>query len=134
MEEVKRTILTFPKKEQIVLEILEDEIDQKTLDLIISSMAGEGIKIFIDDFGTKSSNFDRVLKYKSLIESIKIDRVVWKNMQYVIKSLVEEMKDIKIIAEKVKTEVELKSLLDMGVVLFQGWYFKDNFDKLVKNL
>lgn len=132
MEEVKRSILSSPKKEQIVLEILEDEIDEKTLDLIISSMAGEGIKISIDDFGTKSSNFDRVLKYKSLIESIKIDRVLWKNMQYVVKSIVEEMKDIKIIAEKVETEVELKSLLDMGIVLFQGWYFKDNFDKMIK--
>ncbi|MEZ0323732.1 MAG: EAL domain-containing protein [Hydrogenothermaceae bacterium] len=131
LDEVVNALSKSPIKECIVIELLEEDIDEKILEEIVSKLLLNSVKISIDDFGTKSSNFDRLLKYKDIVDSIKIDRILWKNMPYVIEAIVKESK-ADIIAEKVETEEEIKSLEKMGIRLFQGWYFKSNFDKVIK--
>lgn len=126
VDEIVKLVKASPVSNNIVIEILEEDIKDNTLEKIISIFADNRIKISIDDFGTRSSNFDRLLKYRDIIESIKIDRIMWKNMPYVVKAMVEEL-DVKIIAEKVETKEELDSLVESGIKLFQGWFFKNNF-------
>lgn len=129
IDEIISLVKNSPVAKNIVIEILEEDIDEKTLENIISKLAENRIRISIDDFGTKSSNFDRLLKYKDIVESVKIDRVLWKNMPYVVKALVEDI-SINIIAEKVETKEELDKLASFGIKLFQGWYFKNNLKDL----
>ncbi|MFN4196489.1 MAG: EAL domain-containing protein [Caldimicrobium sp.] len=61
----------------------------------------------------------------NVLDSIKIDGVMWKNAPELVKALKEitDKKGIKLIAEKVETKKELNKLLDLGITHFQGWYF-----------
>lgn len=124
--EIIETLDKLKMKEKVVIELTEKPIQEFEK---LSKKIGEGgIKISIDDFGTESANLDRIIKSIDFIESIKIDKVVWKNFTEVVKGLVEsellKKSNIKIIAEKVETEEELKKLISIGVKYFQGWYFK----------
>lgn len=130
-DEIINIINKSKAKEKIVIEILEEYMLEKDMDILINSFAENGINISIDDFGTKASNFDRLLKYKTVIESVKIDRVLWKSMPYVVKAIVEESQ-MKVIAKKVETQEEINMLSNLGVSFFQGWYFKDNFESFIK--
>lgn len=131
VDDIVKLVKDSPIYENIVIEILEEDIEENVLEGIISNFVSNRIKISIDDFGTRSSNFDRLLKYRDIVESIKIDRILWKNMPYVLKAMVEEL-NVKIIAEKVETKEELESLSEFGIRLFQGWYFKNNIKDLDK--
>jgi EAL domain-containing protein (putative c-di-GMP-specific phosphodiesterase class I) len=69
------------------------------------------------------------MNYKNIIESIKIDRILWVNMLNVVKEIVDfcNENNINVILEKVETKEDLDELISIGGKLFQGWYFKENF-------
>mgnify|MGYP001770703889 CR=1 FL=1 len=85
--EIIETLDKLKMKEKVVIELTEKPIQEFEK---LSKKIGEGgIKISIDDFGTESANLDRIIKSIDFIESIKIDKVVWKNFTEVVKALLE---------------------------------------------
>jgi EAL domain-containing protein (putative c-di-GMP-specific phosphodiesterase class I)/GGDEF domain-containing protein len=130
-EEILKDLSKIENKEKVIIELLED--DAPEAEEILNFFLANNIKVSLDDFGTVSSNFDRLMKYKDVVESIKIDRILWVNMLNVVKEIVSFCNEnsINVILEKVETKEELDELISMGGKLFQGWYFKENF--LTKN-
>jgi len=126
-EEILRELSKIENKEKVIIELLED--DAPGAEEILNFFLANNIKVSLDDFGTVSSNFDRLIKYKNVVESIKIDRILWVNMLNVVKEIVDfcNENNINVILEKVETKEELDELISIGGKLFQGWYFKENF-------
>jgi EAL domain-containing protein (putative c-di-GMP-specific phosphodiesterase class I)/GGDEF domain-containing protein len=126
-QEILEDLLKVECKEKVLIELLEDNIAEE--EEILNFFLANNIKVSLDDFGTLSSNFDRLIKYKNVIESIKIDRILWVNMLSVAKEIVNfcNKNNINAIFEKVETKEELDKLISIGGKFFQGWYFKDNF-------
>ncbi len=128
IDKVIESVKSHPLKDKIVVEILEETHEK--IDSFIEKFHQSGIRLSIDDFGTASANFDRLLKHSNVIESVKVDRIMWKNFNEVVKHIVEsdliKSKNIKVIAEKVETEEEIEILISKGVRYFQGWYFKNH--------
>jgi EAL domain-containing protein (putative c-di-GMP-specific phosphodiesterase class I)/GGDEF domain-containing protein len=126
-EEILKELSKIENKEKVIIELLED--DAPKTEEILNFFLSNNIKVSLDDFGTVSSNFDRLMNYKNVIESIKIDRILWVNMLNVVKEIVDfcNESNINVIFEKVETKEELDELISIGGKLFQGWYFKENF-------
>lgn len=126
-EGILKELLKVENREKAVIELLEDKTTEE--EEILNFFLANNIKVSLDDFGTLSSNFDRLIKYKNVIESIKIDRILWVNMLNIVKEITNFCNEngIDVIFEKVETKEELDKLISIGGRLFQGWYFKDNF-------
>jgi EAL domain-containing protein (putative c-di-GMP-specific phosphodiesterase class I)/GGDEF domain-containing protein len=126
-DEILKELSKIENKEKVIIELLEDNATEE--EEILNFFLANNIKVSLDDFGTVSSNFDRLIKYKNVIESIKIDRILWVNMLNVVKEIVSfcNKNGIDVIFEKVETKDELDRLISIGGRFFQGWYFKDNF-------
>jgi EAL domain-containing protein (putative c-di-GMP-specific phosphodiesterase class I) len=126
-EEILKELSKIENKEKVIIELLEDDVPEA--EEILNFFLANNIKVSLDDFGTVSSNFDRLIKYKKVVESIKIDRILWVNMLNVVKEIVSfcNKNNIDVILEKVETKKELDELINIGGKLFQGWYFKENF-------
>jgi EAL domain-containing protein (putative c-di-GMP-specific phosphodiesterase class I) len=133
-----RTILKFWKeiveflnksshREKVVIELSEGELSASKLSEVFNIFSKENIKVSLDDFDTASSNFDRFIEYRHIVESVKIDRILWKNMLGVVSEILKFGKNnnIKVICEKVESKEELEILIFIGVRYLQGWYFKD---------
>jgi EAL domain-containing protein (putative c-di-GMP-specific phosphodiesterase class I)/GGDEF domain-containing protein len=126
-EEILKELSKIENKEKVIIELLED--DAPEAEKILNFFLANNIKVSLDDFGTLSSNFDRLIKYKDVVESIKIDRILWVNMLNIVKEIVSFCNEnsIDVIFEKVETKEEINDLINIGGRLFQGWYFKENF-------
>jgi diguanylate cyclase (GGDEF)-like protein len=121
------------KKEQVVFEILESDYitDYSLLEEFVIKYRNQGIKIAIDDFGTGYSNFAHILKIRpdyikidgSLIKNINTD----KNSYELVKSIIDFSKalNLKVIAEFVHSADVYKTVLDLGVDEFQGFYLAE---------
>ena len=122
-KQVIDTINKLNLNDKVVIEITEEQSQE--IEKLIKKVNGDGIKLAIDDFGSGYSNIDRLVSSLKHVDSIKVDRVVWKNTPEILKALGEitSRKGIKLIAEKVETQKELDKLIDLGVKYFQGWYF-----------
>lgn len=121
-----------------VFEITEqDTVSDEELDAIRSlGVVGnseefkgmEGGQIAVDDYGTGHSNIVNLLRYAPHI--IKIDRFLISNIQndlnkqMFVKSTIEfsKMNNIKVLAEGVETYEEMKTVIEFGVDLIQGYY------------
>ncbi|MBR5087791.1 MAG: EAL domain-containing protein, partial [Ruminiclostridium sp.] len=87
-----------------------------------------GGQIAVDDYGTGHSNIVNLLRYAPHI--IKIDRFLISNIQndlnkqMFVKSTIEfaKMNNIKVLAEGVETFEEMKTVIEYGVDLIQGYY------------
>lgn len=125
--QVRDTISKLNLNDKVVIEIVEGEGVE--IERVTKKLNNNGIRFAIDDFGTKHSNIDRLINTinNNNLDSIKIDRVMWKNAPELVKALKEitDKKGIKLIAEKVETKKELNKLLDLGITHFQGWYFNN---------
>lgn len=123
-DDVLRELLKIENKEKVIIELVEDNIPKA--EEILSFFLINNIKISLDDFGTLLSNFDKLIGYKDVIKSIKIDRVLWINMLNVAKEIVSFCSEngIDVIFEKVETKEELDRLISISGKLFQGWYFR----------
>ncbi len=120
----------FPQ-ERIIFEITEgEEIDDKShLKGIVEYYQKTGFRTAIDDFGAGYSGLnlladmqtDLVKLDMALVRNIDADR----NRRIIIGGILQVCRDlgIEVIAEGVETRGELGTLVDLGIDLFQGYYF-----------
>ena len=93
----------------------------------LESLRALGVALSIDDFGTGYSSLSRLLSLP--VSTIKIDRSfvaeLAGNGATVIEStlLIARRMGIKVIAEGIETPQQVQALADLGVDLFQGYYF-----------
>ncbi|WP_022849730.1 EAL domain-containing protein [Limisalsivibrio acetivorans] len=124
----------------IAIEIVESKIDRNEfLSDFVSRHRDYGFFVTLDDFGAFHSNLDRIIKSKPNI--IKIDRSLIADMnrdyyrQSIIKSIIDLSKKIGslTLAEGLETEEDIVKCYELGVDLFQGFYFSkpvNDFTKL----
>lgn len=125
--------------ERIIFEFTEAEQVDDTDHLleIVQYYRQCGFKTAIDDFG---SGYSGLLQLADLpTDLIKLDMGVIRNVdqhasrQAIVKSMVQLCNDlsIQLIAEGVETEQEYRALKNMGVELFQGYFFaRPSFESL----
>ncbi|WP_457628496.1 EAL domain-containing protein [Persephonella sp.] len=111
----------------LVFELVETDMDVRHLKEILQQKPR--IKVSIDDFGMRYSNFDRVFELPN-VESVKIDRLLWNDpkRERLTRTLVQEFQKegLIVIAEKVETEEEYKRLVDIGFDAFQGYLWRED--------
>lgn len=109
--------------EGIFLENTEDSIS------LISQLKDLGIKIFLDDFGTRYSSLNYLVKLP--ISSIKIDKsfideIAQKGDYYTLTKLITDVAHsikLPVVAEGVENTIQLNKLKDMNVDAIQGYIF-----------
>ena len=115
---------------RIILEILEDITsynDEETIKQLYALRA-KGYKIAIDDFGSQSSNFSRLLDFNP--DYLKIDGSFIKNLQYDEKSRViceaivflSHNSNIEVVAEYVHSAKVQELVEQMGIDYSQGYF------------
>lgn len=116
----------------LIIEILEDDINEKIIfncTAIVSVLQSLGVMISIDDFGVKSSNYQRVIRLNPNI--IKIDGFLMKesinnDLAYsIIESIVHiaNNHNIKIVVEFVENANIFNLVKKLEVDYAQGYYF-----------
>lgn len=119
------------KHHQICLEFTERAImsDFENAKATMDRIAAEGYRFFLDDFGMGYSNFNCLLKLP--FKNVKLDRALTTtvngrdkagNIVYMLTELFHRM-DLKVIAEGVETEEQMKILYEFGVDRIQGYYY-----------
>ncbi|MBO4514233.1 MAG: EAL domain-containing protein, partial [Lachnospiraceae bacterium] len=116
--------------DHVVFEMTEqDSCSDEDMEALKRFSAGKGgVQIAIDDFGTGHSNIVNLLRYAPQI--IKIDHYLISgvdrdiNKQMFVKNTIDfaAMNGIKVLAEGVETSQELRTVIDFGVDLIQGFY------------
>ncbi len=115
--------------EHVVVELTEQtEADDETINMMRKRYSSIGIETAVDDYGTGYSNIVNLLRY--LPNYVKIDRMLLSGIQdnlqkqHFVKDIVLFAKenDFKILAEGVETIEELKTVIEIGVDLIQGYY------------
>jgi EAL domain-containing protein (putative c-di-GMP-specific phosphodiesterase class I) len=117
--------------DQIILEITEGEKveDAAHLRNIIEHYKQRGFRTAIDDFGAGYAGLNLLADFP--VDLIKLDIALIKNIdkdrirRSIVKGIVQVCADlsIQIIGEGVETRDELNALRDLGIELFQGYYF-----------
>jgi len=123
---------------RVILEILEDidTLDEEDIVDQLSALRYNGFKIAIDDFGSRSSNFSRLIEFSP--DYLKIDGSFIKNILTDKKSLVIvetivhlcQRSDIKIIAEYVHSKEVQDKVDKLGIDYSQGYYFSEPKEEL----
>lgn len=111
----------------LVVEIREDHADVEILRSIGELKDKTGLRICVDDFGTGSSNIERLLLLKP--DFVKLDMRVFSPLPYacrklVLKNLVDAirtMTDAVVIFEKVEKLEDLEIASEVGADLWQGF-------------
>lgn len=116
---------------RLVLEITERESIENTLQTsaVTERLRSIGVQFSLDDFGTGYANYSYIQQFNP--EIIKIDKVFTFNIvtnnasALVVKNMVNLAKkfNCQIIAEGVEDKDQLEMLKDMGIVVYQGYYF-----------
>ena len=113
-----------------VFELTEQDstTEEELLRLKSLCKTGSTAQIAIDDYGTGHSNIVNVLRYapqiikidRALISSIQNDR----NKQMFVRNTIDfaHQNGIRALAEGVETSEELRTLIDYGIDLIQGYY------------
>ncbi|TYL46769.1 EAL domain-containing protein [Marinomonas sp. IMCC 4694] len=128
----------FPK-EKIIFEFTENEqiTDSQHLESIITHYQQQGFLTATDDFGSGFNGLNQLADLKT--DMAKIDMVLIRHIdqdqkrRIIVRNLVRLFSDLDmtLIAEGVETQNEFHVLRDMGVRLFQGYYFaKPCFESL----
>jgi EAL domain-containing protein (putative c-di-GMP-specific phosphodiesterase class I) len=132
--------MNFPV-EKIILETTEEEkIEDPTfLRRVLDGYRKHGLLIAIDDFGEGYSSLNLLAQLKP--EYLKLDRQLITEIQkdktknIIVDAIVKlcQALSIKVIGEGVETVEEVRILRDMGVHLFQGYFFaRPGFESLPK--
>ncbi|WP_297455431.1 bifunctional diguanylate cyclase/phosphodiesterase [Persephonella sp.] len=129
-------------KENIVLEITEEEaISEITIvKEAIRIAKSKGIRFALDDFGVGYSTFSYIKHFD--IDIIKLDGSLVKNIhkdndnQIIVGGIayICREKGIKLLAEMVETEEEVKILRELGVSYAQGYIFGKPQDNFIENI
>jgi diguanylate cyclase (GGDEF)-like protein len=117
---------------RVTLEILENITIESHHNIIIeqlNKLNDYGFKIAIDDFGTKNSNFSRLMHIH--FDYIKLDSTFILNIdkskkkQLIVESIVKLAKNLnkKVIAEYVESEEANEVVKNCGVDYVQGYYY-----------
>ncbi|QOY55505.1 EAL domain-containing protein [Candidatus Sulfurimonas marisnigri] len=137
-------LLKYSKKydinpSRVVLEILEDitTLDAPGILEQLNSLRANGFKIAIDDFGSLSSNFSRLLEFSP--DYLKIDGSFIKNILTDNKSLIIveaivllcKKSGIKTVAEFVHSKEVQVRVEELGIDYSQGYYFSEPQAELV---
>lgn len=113
----------------IVIEFTEGaELSDAELNDLEAFLRGNGMEIAIDDYGAGYSNVNNLLRY--MPEYVKIDRMLLTGIdadphrQHFVKDIIEftSTNDIKALAEGVETTKEMKTVIQLGADLIQGYY------------
>ncbi len=119
--------------DQLVLEIIEDVIVDHLDGLgILRDIRGLGVNLAIDDFGTGQSSLSYVKQF-DMVSTLKIDKSFVDDMsstsshRAIIEAIVAMAKalNLRIVAEGVESEGQVRELLDFGVTLMQGYLFNE---------
>ena len=115
---------------QLVFEITERDIhDTASITAAIDRLAGLGVIIAVDDFGTGHATFER-LRWRNVAQ-LKLDREVLRNVttdpreREVLRSILDlaERLEYDVVAEGVETEGQLALLRELGCPHAQGYLF-----------
>ena len=116
---------------QIMFEVTESEKigDVPHLQSIINHYQKQGFTTALDDFGAGHSGLNTLADLE--VDVLKIDMYLARDIQTnkrkhaIVSGIVATCQelDMKIIAEGVETRDEFKALQDLGIDLFQGFYF-----------
>lgn len=113
----------------ILIEITEmNDLSDRELEVLLQRSTSDNVGLAIDDYGTGYSNTASLLKY--LPDCVKLDRLLISNInedtkkQHFVRGMVEfaHANGFKLLAEGVETSAELRTVIDMGVDLVQGYY------------
>lgn len=144
LDYLEEQLLKYAKKyaiepSKVSLEMLEDIDTLNTPEILaqLNSLRYHGFKISIDDFGSQSSNFSRLLEFSP--DYIKIDGSFIKNILTDKKSLVIveaivllcKKSNIKTIAEFVHSAEVQAKIEELGVDYSQGYYFGEPMENPV---
>lgn len=120
----------------VVIEITEDEnIDPELMNKKINVIKKWNAKLALDDFGSGYSNELRILSIDP--DFVKIDIMLIKDIhknndkKSLVKNLINfcHSKDIKVLAEGVEIEEDMKTLINLDIDYIQGFYFaKPDFE------
>ena len=118
---------------RVILEILEDIDTLNEIEIIrqLDALRYNGFKIAIDDFGSQSSNFSRLIEFSP--DYLKIDGVFIKNILTDKKSLIIvetiiylcKRSNIKVIAEYVHSSEIQAKIEELGIEYSQGYYLSE---------
>lgn len=127
--------------DKVVVEFTEQtEANHNQLEKILERSKKMGFKIAIDDYGTGYSNISNLLTF--MPNCVKIDRSLINNIhedkrkQHFTKNIIEYAHDnnFSVLAEGVERSEELKTVIDMGIDLIQGYFTAKPSEKLIKNI
>lgn len=113
----------------VVVELTEQtELSDDALSDMKESYKRLGIEIAVDDYGTGYSNVTNLLRY--MPNYVKIDRMLLSDIQdspqkqHFVKEIIKftHDNDIMALAEGVETTEELRTVIQLGVDLIQGYY------------
>ncbi len=119
------------KPQRVILELLEDipTLKKGTIIKQLLSLQDKGFKLSIDDFGSESSNFSRLLEFQP--DYLKIDGSFVKNIVHDKKSQIittgiisiAHQLGIEIIAEYIHSQEVQDKIKDLGIDFSQGYLF-----------
>lgn len=115
--------------EKLTIEITESILShqKETIFMCIKKLQSMGVKVSIDDFGTKYSSLSVIQDLAA--NTIKIDRSFVNMLESSGKAIIEAVKlmavklDYDVIAEGVETQEQAEQLSALGVEMLQGYYF-----------
>ena len=115
--------------EKVVIELTEQsEPSPEMLEVVHERLGRNHMQLAIDDYGTGYSNTSNLVKYKP--DVVKIDRSLIEDinlnpkMQRLVQGLIEFMHEngYLALAEGVETYEEMKTMIQQGSDLLQGYY------------
>lgn len=116
---------------RIRVEITESAImtDPAGAEEVLAKLDGVGLRLSIDDFGTGYSSLSHLRKMP--VDEIKVDRSFVSGMTRseddaaIVRSTIDlaHHLDLRVVAEGVETEAELRRLIEMGCDAAQGYHF-----------
>jgi EAL domain-containing protein (putative c-di-GMP-specific phosphodiesterase class I) len=113
----------------IVIELTErDELGDSEIEGLKTFMEAHNLEFAIDDYGSGYSNVNNLLRY--MPDYVKIDRMLLTGIdndahrQHFVKDIIEftQDNDIMALAEGVETTKEMKTVIQLGTNLIQGYY------------
>lgn len=130
--------VNFPTQ-QIMFEVTESEkvLDQKHLTNIFQYYHSQGFTVALDDFGAGHAGLNMLASF--VPEILKIDMELIRDIdkhsvkQIIARNLVKMCHELKVtvLAEGIETREEFEFYRDLGVTLFQGyWFAKPGFETL----
>jgi EAL domain-containing protein (putative c-di-GMP-specific phosphodiesterase class I) len=119
----------------IIIEICESKIaDTGKLIQFVENYRKYGFLIAVDDFGNSHSNLERIIQVKPDIIKVSKNLVdgIFENFykESIIKSILQLSKSIgaAVIAEGVENKYDVMKCFELGIDLFQGFYFAEPSD------